>query len=77
MSTPTKSVVNQEDKLHKSKLQDGDGETKMVMNSGVGDEHISYPLHAIDWSMCCHLRGHVGNPLKTCIYMYLPRVVNS
>ena len=48
MSTPVKSVVNQEDKLHKSKLQDGDGETKMVMNSGVGDEDISYPLHAID-----------------------------
>ena len=48
MSTPVKSVVNQEDKLHKSKLQDGDGEAKMVMNSGVGDEDISYPLHAID-----------------------------
>ena len=27
--------------------------------------------------MAHHLRGRVGNLLKTCIYMYLPRVVNS
>ena len=47
MSTPVKSIVNQEDKLHKLKLQDGDGEAKMVMNSGVGDEHILYPPYAI------------------------------
>ena len=37
----------QERKSRKSKLPDGDGEAKMVMDPDIDDRHISYPPYAI------------------------------
>src|ERR1700677_5013829 len=45
--SPREVRRRQERKSRKSKLPDGDGEAKMVMDPDIDDRHISYPPYAI------------------------------